>query len=72
MKTAVLPYPILGDVMKRCPKCKKILFKKKDGRLVCPNGCDEHSERVAFNTVIDPNLERREGKDTFDPWAFAR
>ena len=40
--------------------------------MVCPNGCDEHSERVAFNTVIDPNLERREGKDTFDPWAFAR
>lgn len=58
--------------MKRCEQCKKILFKRRDGKLVCPNGCEEHGGRSAFNTVIDPSLERREGNDTFDPWAFAR
>jgi hypothetical protein len=58
--------------MKRCHNCKKILIKRRDGKLVCPNGCDEHSGRLAFNTVIDPNLERRQGNDTFDPWSRAR
>jgi uncharacterized Zn finger protein (UPF0148 family) len=58
--------------MKRCEQCRKVLFKDRDGKLVCPNGCKEHGARAAFNTVIDPHLERREGNDTFDPWSYAR
>jgi uncharacterized Zn finger protein (UPF0148 family) len=58
--------------MERCKQCKKILFKKKNGTLVCPNGCDEHHRRSAFNTVIDPMKDRRGEKDGFDPWANAR
>lgn len=63
---------ISGDPMERCKQCKKVLFKKKDGRLVCPNGCDEHHQRSAFNTVIDPSMERRNKKPYFDPWNSAR
>ncbi|MFZ1986517.1 MAG: hypothetical protein WAU91_19060 [Desulfatitalea sp.] len=58
--------------MKRCQQCKKVLFKRRDGKLVCPNGCKEHQGRLAFNTVIDEDLDRRGPDDTFDPWAFAR
>ena len=63
---------ISGDLMERCNHCKKVLFRKKDGRLVCPNGCDEHRQRSAFNTVLDPFLERRNKKPYFDPWYSAR
>jgi len=61
--------------MKRCPQCKKILFKKRDRKLACPNNCTAHGDRAAFNTVIDPELDRRRNDDTFDtfdPWASAR
>lgn len=58
--------------MKRCAQCKKVLFKKRDGKLVCPNGCRENSSRAAFNTVIDPEYDRREADDTFDPWSYSR
>ena len=58
--------------MERCPQCKKILFKKRDGSLVCPNGCNEHQRRSAFNTVIDPMKDRRNNERTFDPWDHAR
>lgn len=53
--------------MQRCPQCKKILFKKRDGRLVCPNECDKNTRRIAFNTVLDPIKDRRAG-DTWNPW----
>jgi len=53
--------------VERCPQCKKILFKKRDGRLACPNGCEQSSQRVAFNTVIDPLKDRR-SRDDHDPW----
>jgi acetyl-CoA carboxylase beta subunit len=56
------------NVMKQCPNCKKILFKKKDGTLACPNECDRSGHRTAFSTVIDPMLDRRI-KETFDPWS---
>ena len=55
--------------MERCKQCKKILFRKKDGSLVCPNGCNENHQRSAFNTVIDPMKERRGDKSFFDPWS---
>lgn len=61
-----------GEVMERCSQCKKVLFKKKDGSLMCPNGCDEHQQRSAFNTMIDPMKERRGEKPFFDPWNHAR
>lgn len=57
--------------MKRCPQCKKILFKRKDGKLMCPNECQEHGNRAAYNTYIESRHDRR-SNDTFDPWAFAR
>ena len=63
---------ISGDRMERCKQCKKVLFRKKDGRLICPNGCDEHRQRSAFNTVLDPLMERRNKKPYFDPWYSAR
>ncbi len=56
--------------MERCDQCKKVLFRKKDGTLACPNGCDDNQNRLAFNTVIDPAKERRGARDTFDPWGF--
>ncbi len=58
--------------MERCPQCKKVLFKKKNGELVCPNECDAHQRRSAFNTVIDPTKERRGNVSEFDPWEHAR
>jgi uncharacterized Zn finger protein (UPF0148 family) len=58
--------------MEQCDQCKKVLFKKKDGTLFCPNGCKENQERLAFNTVIDPTKERRGALDTWDPWGHAR
>lgn len=58
--------------MERCRQCKKILFKKKDGSLMCPNGCVENQKRSAFNTVIDPMADRRGEKKHFDPWNNAR
>ncbi|MDA8140503.1 MAG: hypothetical protein M0036_17805 [Desulfobacteraceae bacterium] len=58
--------------MKRCPQCKKVLFKRRDGKMVCPNDCKEHTGRLAYNTVIDPEYDRREGNETWDPWAFSR
>jgi hypothetical protein len=61
-----------GKIMKHCQQCKKVLFKRRDGKLVCPNGCKEHIGRLAFNTVIDEDLNRRGPDDTFDPWASAR
>ncbi len=45
--------------LERCPQCKKFLFKKKNGALFCPNECDGHSRRTAFNTVMDPMKDRR-------------
>jgi uncharacterized Zn finger protein (UPF0148 family) len=53
--------------MQHCPQCKKILFRKRDGRLVCPNDCEQSGKRVAFNTVIDPLKDRRANEDR-DPW----
>lgn len=53
--------------VQRCPQCKKVLFKKKDGRLECPNECEEDTKRTAFNTVIDPLKDRR-ANDTWNPW----
>jgi hypothetical protein len=38
--------------MERCHQCKKVLFRKKDGTLACPNGCDDNQDRLAFNTAI--------------------
>jgi uncharacterized Zn finger protein (UPF0148 family) len=58
--------------MEHCKYCKKILFRKKNGMLACPNGCDEHHRRSAFNTVIDPAQDRRGERYTFDPWGNAR
>jgi uncharacterized Zn finger protein (UPF0148 family) len=59
--------------MQRCPQCKKILFKKKDGRLACPNECKQNSQRVAFNTVLDPLKDRRiQDKDEWDPWSHVK
>ena len=59
--------------MDRCPICKKILFKKKDGTLACPNLCNgDNQRRKAFNTVIDERLEKRGVQKFFDPWSFAR
>lgn len=63
--------------MKRCPQCKKILFKKKDGTLFCPNECDKHEGRAAFNTFIDRDMDRRSHNpesayDTFKAWSFVR
>ena len=57
--------------MQRCEHCKKILFKKKDGTLACPNECDQNRQRRAFNTVIDPSMDRRD-QDEFDPWDNVR
>jgi hypothetical protein len=45
----------------------KILFRKKNGTLACPNDCDQSGLRRAFNTVIDPMKDRRLQTD-FDPW----
>ena len=53
--------------MERCSFCRKILFRKKDGSLACPNACEQSTQRKAFNTVIDPRKDRRL-KETFDPW----
>jgi uncharacterized Zn finger protein (UPF0148 family) len=58
--------------MERCKQCKKVLFRKKDGSLVCPNGCKENHRRSAFNTVIDPWKERRGEKTFIDPWGHVR
>jgi uncharacterized Zn finger protein (UPF0148 family) len=57
--------------MQRCIQCKKILFRKKDGTLACPNECDQSGHRRAFNTVIDPMKDRRV-KAEFDPWNDVR
>ncbi|GAB6906177.1 hypothetical protein DESC_880090 [Desulfosarcina cetonica] len=57
--------------MQRCAQCKKILFRKKDGTLACPNECDSNGERRAFNTVIDPMKDRRI-HDEPDPWDEVR
>jgi hypothetical protein len=54
--------------LRRCAKCKKILFKKKDGTLACPNECERSGHRTAFSTVIDPMFDRRI-KESFDPWS---
>lgn len=62
----------IGEKMERCEQCKKVLFKKKDGSLACPNECNENHRRTAFNTVIDPWEERRKKKDYSDPWGHAR
>lgn len=58
--------------MERCKQCKKVLFRKKDGSLVCPNECNENHRRSAFNTVIDPWKERRGDVPHIDPWGHAR
>ncbi len=64
MKVEVIP-------MQRCEQCKKILFRKKDGTLACPNECEQSTQRRAFNTVIDPIMDRRaQGGD--DPWDHVR
>ena len=55
----------------RCPQCRKILFRKKDGRLACPNECGQSSQRRAFNTVVDPLKDRR-AKQDFDPWSTVK
>ena len=68
----IKPHTGEGKDMERCKQCKKVLFKKKDGSLVCPNDCDDHHRRSAFNTVIDSVNERRNVKWFFDPWANAR
>jgi DNA phosphorothioation-dependent restriction protein DptG len=60
----------MGFNMDRCPICKKLLFKKKNGTLACPNFCDGKQKRKAFNTMIDERFERR-GVE-FDPWSNAR
>jgi uncharacterized Zn finger protein (UPF0148 family) len=57
--------------MQRCPQCKKILFKTKEGRLVCPNDCKQNTQRIAFNTVIEPLNDRR-GDGESDPWSKVR
>lgn len=57
--------------MQRCPQCKKILFKTKDGRLVCPNNCKHNARRIAFNTVMDPLDDRRSDGEP-DPWNKVR
>ena len=58
--------------MERCKQCKKILFKKKDGTLMCPNGCDDNQNRLAFNTVIDARYDRRGEDETLGPWDEVR
>lgn len=58
--------------MERCKQCKKVLFRKKDGSLVCPNECNENHRRSAFNTVVDPWKERRGEETVIDPWGHAR
>ncbi|MEJ2038931.1 MAG: hypothetical protein P8X55_08355 [Desulfosarcinaceae bacterium] len=57
--------------LQRCPHCKKVLFRKKDGGLVCPNECGQNTHRTAFNTVIDPMKDRRT-KEVFDPWSTVK
>jgi uncharacterized Zn finger protein (UPF0148 family) len=61
----------MSDKMERCPQCKKILFKKKNGSLACPNGCEQSSHRVALNTVVDPLNDRRSQAER-DPWRFVK
>ena len=57
--------------MQRCEQCKKILFRKKDGTLVCPNECEQSGRRRAFNTVIDPAMDQRVRAEV-DPWENVR
>jgi len=57
--------------LERCPQCKKILFKKKNGKLFCPNECDDHRRRLAYNTVVDPKKDRR-FHTTIHPWDNVR
>lgn len=57
--------------MQHCEQCKKILFRKKDGTLACPNECGQSAQRRAFNTVIDPGMDRRVEVDA-DPWDHVR
>jgi uncharacterized Zn finger protein (UPF0148 family) len=59
------------QTMERCRQCKKILFRKKDGSLACPNQCQRSGSRSAFNTFIDPKKERRVPSQ-FDPWEHVR
>jgi len=61
-----------GEPMKRCNQCKKFLFRKRDGSLQCPNGCNENQRRSAFNTVIEPMKDRRGEAFIFDPWDNVR
>lgn len=53
--------------MRHCPQCKKLLFRRKDGRLACPNECVQNTRRLAYNTLIDPLKDRR-AKEERDPW----
>lgn len=57
--------------IERCPQCKKILFRKKNGNLVCPNECQQSGQRSAFNTMIDPMKDRRI-LPQFDPWEHVK
>ena len=54
--------------MERCIHCRKVLFRKKNGSLVCPNECEQSTQRRAFSTVIDPLKDRRL-RAAFDPWS---
>ena len=62
--------PIIRTIQ-RCHQCKKILFRKKDGTLACPNQCQQSGRRNAFNTLIDPMKDRRV-RPRFDPWEHVR
>jgi uncharacterized Zn finger protein (UPF0148 family) len=62
--------PIIRTIQ-RCHQCKKILFRKKDGTLACPNQCRQSGRRSAFNTLIDPMKDRRV-RPRFDPWEHVR
>lgn len=57
--------------MEKCPYCMKILFRKKNGTLACPNECDQNNKRTALSTVIDPMKDRRQ-EDAQDPWDNVR
>lgn len=62
--------PIIRTIQ-RCHQCKKILFRKKDGTLACPNQCRQSGRRSAFNTLINPMKDRRV-RVRFDPWEHVR
>ena len=57
--------------MERCSNCRKILFRKRNGSLVCPNECGQNTQRRAFNTVIEHMKDRRV-KWAFDPWSLVK